>query len=105
MSSDGNLVKLVFDCIWKTGENIVMIFKKKEPLDIFFSKVGLCNKDKEYPKLVEKILKQDKIIYKVLCPIGLGRRDFEKYSDALEIYLGTKIEIEPDKGHVNIKQI
>ena len=105
MSSDGNLLKLVFDCIWETGENIVKIFIKKEPLDVFFSKVGLCNKDKEYAKVVEKISQKDKITYKVLCPIGLGKGDFEKYLDALEIYLGTKIEIESDKGHVNIKQI
>ena len=103
MSSDGNLLKLVFDCIWEIGENIVSIFIKKEPLDVFFSKVGLCNKDKEYPKVVSKTLEKNEIIYKVFCPIGLGRLDFEKYSDALEVYLGKKVEIESIKGHIYIK--
>lgn len=105
MSSDGNLLKLVFDCIWEIGENIVSIFIKKEPLDVFFSKVGLCNKDNEYPKVVEKISQEEQIIYKVLCPIGLGRGDFEKHSDSLEVYLGNKVEIEFTKGHVYITQI
>lgn len=105
MSNNRNLLQLIFDCIWETGENIVKIFIKKEPLDVFFSEVGLCNKDKEYPKVVEKISEKNEIIYKVICPIGLGKVDFEKYSDALEIYLGRKVEIKPDKGHVYIKQI
>ena len=103
MSSDGNLFKMLFDCIWGTGEKIISIFIKEEPLDVFFSKVGLCNKDKEYPKVVSKTLEKNEIIYKVFCPIGLGRLDFEKYSDALEVYLGKKVEIESTKGHVYIK--
>lgn len=107
MSSDGNLLQIVFDGIWGIGEIIVKAFRKKEekkePLDIFFNKVGLCNKDKEYPTVVETILNKEENVYKIWCPIGLGKSDFEKYSDALEVYLGKKIEVKSAKGFIYIK--
>ena len=67
MSSNGNLLQMVFDGVWETGEMIFKYFTKEEvkkaPLEIFFEKVGLCNKDQEYPKLVEKVVKENKEIY------------------------------------------
>ena len=58
MSSSRNLLQIIFDGIWETGEMIVKSFTKKEvekpPIEIFFKKVSLCNKDEEYPKLVEE---------------------------------------------------
>lgn len=107
MSSYGNLLQIVFDGIWGIGEIIVKAFRKKEekkePLDIFFNKVGLCNKDQEYPTVVETILNKEENVYKIWCPIGLGKSDFEKYSDALEVYLGKKIEVKSAKGFIYIK--
>lgn len=107
MSSDGNLLQIIFDGIWGTGEIIVRAFRKKEEkrelLDIFFNKVGLCNKDQEYPIVVETILNKEENVYKILCPIGLGKSDFEKYSDALEVYLGKKVEVKSAKGFIYIK--
>ncbi|MPM48811.1 hypothetical protein SDC9_95538 [bioreactor metagenome] len=107
MSSDGNLLQIIFDGIWGTVEIIVRAFtkkeEKKEPLDIFFNKVGLCNKDQEYPTVVETTLEKEENVYKIWCPIGLGKSDFEKYSDALEIYLGKKIEVKSTKGFIYIK--
>ncbi|WP_434798476.1 hypothetical protein [Terrisporobacter vanillatitrophus] len=107
MSSDGNLLQIIFDGIWGTLEIIVSAFtkkeEKKEPLDIFFNKVGLCNKDQEYPTVVETTLEKEENVYKIWCPIGLGKSDFEKYSDALEIYLGKKIEVKSTKGFIYIK--
>jgi len=107
MSSDGNLIQIVFDGIWRVGEVIVKKFRKKEekkePLDIFFNKVGLCNKDQEYPTVVENILSEEENVYKIWCPIGLGKSDFEKYSDALEVYLGKKIQVKSAKGFIYIK--
>ena len=67
MSSDGNLLQIIFDGIWATGEIVVKAFRKEEkksPLDIFFNKVGLCNKDKEYPKVVETILQKKRTFIK-----------------------------------------
>lgn len=106
MSSDGNLLQIIFDGIWATGEIVVKVFRKEEeksPLDIFFNKVGLCNKDKEYPKVVETILQKEEKVYKIWCPIGLGRTDFEKCSDALEVYLGKQVEVKSTKGFIYIK--
>lgn len=106
MSSDGNLLQIIFDGIWATGEIVVKAFRKEEkksPLDIFFNKVGLCNKDKEYPKVVETILQKEENVYKIWCPIGLGKTDFEKYSDALEVYLGKQVEVKSTKGFIYIK--
>lgn len=107
MSSDGNLLQIIFDGIWSTGEIIARAFakkeEKKEPLDIFFNKVGLCNKDQEYPTVVETTLEKEENVYKIWCPIGLGKSDFEKYSDALEIYLGKKVEVKSTKGFIYIK--
>lgn len=107
MSSEKNLLQMIFDGIWGTGEIIVKAFthkdEKKEPLDIFFYKVGLCNKDQEYPKVVETILQKEENIYKIWCPIGLGKLDFEKYTDPLEVYLGKKIEVKSTKGFIYIK--
>lgn len=103
MSSDGNLIKMIFDGIWTIGEHIFNLFIKKEPLDIFFHKVCLCNKDNEYPKVVDKVLYEDEYVYKISCPVGLGKGDFEKYDDALEIYLGKKIEVQSSKGYIYIK--
>ena len=43
MSSGGNLLQMVFDGIWSTGEMIFKSFRKKEeekaPLDIFLAKL------------------------------------------------------------------
>ncbi|WP_343346697.1 hypothetical protein [Terrisporobacter petrolearius] len=107
MSSNVNLLQIIFDGIWGVGEIIVKAFgkkeEKKEPLDIFFNKVGLCNKDKEYPTVVETIFNKEENVYKIWCPIGLGKSDFEKYSDALEVYLGKKIEVKSAKGFIYIK--
>lgn len=107
MSSDGNLLQMIFDGIWGTGEMIVNSFRKKEdeksPLDVFFYKVGLCNKDQEYPRVVETMIEEDESIYKIWCPIGLGKSDFEKYGDALEVYLGKEIEVKSTKGFIYIK--
>lgn len=106
MSSNGNLLQMIFDGIWSIGEIIVKLFEKKEdkdPLDIFFYKVGLCNKDEEYPKVVEKIFEKEEKLYKIWCPIGLGKGDFEKYSDALEVYLGRKVHVKSTKGYIYIK--
>ena len=107
MSSGGNLLQMVFDGIWGTGEMIFKSFRKKEeekaPLDIFFSKSGLCNKDQEYPKLVETIVTNKEKIYKVECPLGLGKSDFQKYSDALEVFLGEEVELKSSKGFIYIK--
>ena len=98
MSSDG---------VWETGEMIFKYFTKEEvkkaPLEIFFEKVGLCNKDQEYPKLVEKVVKENKEIYKVQCPIGLGKSDFKKHADALEVFLGKDVEIKSTKGFIYIE--
>lgn len=41
MSSDGNLLQIIFDGIWATGEIVVKAFRKEEeksPLDIFLTK-------------------------------------------------------------------
>lgn len=107
MSSNGNILRMVFDSVWGTGEIIVKTFIKKEqekePLDIFFNKVGLCNKDQEYPKLVNTIIKNKEKTYKIECPIGLGKSDFQKYSDALEVFLGKKIELKSSKGYIYIQ--
>ena len=107
MSSDVNLLQIVFDGIWETGEMIVKSFTKKEvekpPLEIFFNKVGLCNKDQEYPKLVETIVNEKEKIYKIECPIGIGKSDFKKYSDALEVFLGKEVDVISSKGFVYIK--
>ena len=94
-----NLLQMIFDGIWGTGEIIYNSFKnkepeeKKEPLDIFFLKVGLCNKDNEYPRVIETVKENDLDSYKIECPIGLGKSDFTKYEDALEVFLGRQIEI------------
>ena len=72
-------------------------------MEIFFEKVGLCNKDQEYPKLVEKVVKENKEIYKVQCPIGLGKSDFKKHADALEVFLGKDVEIKSTKGFIYIE--
>ena len=107
MSSNGNLLQMIFDGIWGTGELIVNLFKnneeKQEPLDIFFNKVGLCNKDQEYPKVRETINNKEEKVYKIECPIGLGRSDFQKYSDALEVFLGKEVEVQSSKGFIYIK--
>ena len=108
MSNNGNLLQLVFDCVWGVGENIYKLFSKrkeveKAPLDIFFQKAGLCNKDQEYPKLVETIVTNKEKIYKVECPLGLGKSDFQKYSDALEVFLGEEVELKSSKGFIYIK--
>lgn len=103
MSNQDNLLQMVFDGIWGIGEIVVNSFKKEEeksPLDIFFYKVGLCNKDNEYPKVVETILEGESNTYKIWCPVGLGKSDFEKYSDALEVYLGRKVEFKSEKGYI-----
>ncbi len=106
MSSSGNLLQIIFDGIWETGEMIVKSFTKKEvekpPIEIFFKKVSLCNKDEEYPKLVETKTSKKEKVYKLECPIGLGKSDFEKYSDALEVFLGRQVEIKSSKGYIYI---
>ena len=88
MSSNGNLLQMVFDGVWETGEMIFKYFTKEEvkkaPLEIFFEKVGLCNKDQEYPKLVEKVVKENK-------------------ADALEVFLGKDVEIKSTKGFIYIE--
>ena len=85
MSSNGNLLQMVFDGVWETGEMIFKYFTKEEvkkaPLEIFFEKVGLCNKDQEYPKLVEKVVKEnhEKLIEFNEVP------DAEQYRETLKI--------------------
>lgn len=108
MSNNGNLLQITFDCVWGIGENIYKLFQKRKepveaPLDIFFKKAGLCNRDQEYPKVIETIVNNDEHVYKLSCPIGIGKRDFEKYEDALEAYLGKKIYIELSRGFIYIK--
>ncbi|WP_455539010.1 hypothetical protein [Terrisporobacter sp.] len=107
MSSERNLLQIIFDAIWETGSLMVKSFTKKEqekpPIEIFFNKVGLCNKDEEYPKLMATIIKNKEKIYKVKCPIGLGKSDFQKHCDALEVFLGKRVEIETSKGIIYIK--
>ena len=108
MSSNGNLLQMAFDLIWDTGEMIVNSFKKEEPkhpLEIFFNKVGLCNKDNEFPTVLKTSINKEGKTYEIECPIGLGKSDFQKYSDALEVFLGQKVEITSQKGIINIKQV
>ena len=107
MSSNGNLLQMVFDGVWETGEMIFKYFTKEEvkkaPLEIFFEKVGLCNKDQEYPKLVEKVVKKNKEIYKVQCPIGLGNSDYKNHAHVLEVFLGKDVKIKSTKGFIYIE--
>ena len=44
-----------------------------------------------------------KEIYKVQCPIGLGKSDFKKHADALEVFLGKDVEIKSTKGFIYIE--
>lgn len=109
ISNNANLLQLIFDSIWNVGENVYRLLTKKkkvkkDPLDIFFEKVRLCNRDEEYPKVVHIANNKEGNVYKVYCPIGLGKGDFQKYEDALEIYLGKKISIETSNGFIYIKE-
>ena len=39
-----------------------------------------------------------KEIYKVQCPIGLGKSDFKKHADALEVFLGKDVEKDKERA-------
>ncbi len=84
--SDSSILRLVFDGVWNVGETVFNSFKKEErqePLDEFFRIISLCNKNLEYHKLISIREIENKIVYEVKCPSGIGKNDFEKHRNEL----------------------
>jgi S-DNA-T family DNA segregation ATPase FtsK/SpoIIIE len=66
-------------------------------LDKFFEAVDLqCNN--MLPEVKNEEEKEDKIIYKVIVPTGLGLKDFEKHKDGMEHYFRGKVSFKFNYG-------
>ena len=91
---NNNMLQPMFDLVWDSG----IIFLKwlfdgwiveKRDLNKFFKSAGLKNRNEEYPEVKKQI--GDK--YLVNIPTSLSLDDFNRYKDALEIYLQKKINM------------
>lgn len=107
----GNIVETVVNSAFEVGKlSLKALYKLLhiEPyynLEDFFRKVGLKNKQEQYPKLINIHESQKGYTYLFSCPLGLSLDDFIKLKNAIEIQLKESIEIRERKGYVEVEVI
>lgn len=117
MSND-NILQTLVDC---TFDTCIMLSKatipfwkwlfdgwiqpEKPNLEKFINNSKLSNLNDEFPQMIKIYNSLKGTIYKMTCPMGLGLKDFEKYKDAIEIYMRNPIEIRVSSGYIEIEVI
>ena len=71
----------------------------------FFRTVNLKNKDEIYPRVVKTYNGELGKVYVLSIPIGLDKKSFEKYKEALEIQIGKSIRINLINQYIEIELI
>lgn len=101
------LVDCAFDTAKITGKLLLKLIGIKEHFNIeeFFKVVGLKNKKEQFPKQIKIYTSEKGYVYLLSAPIGIGKSDFCKYKESLELQLRNKVEIRERKGYIEIEVV
>lgn len=117
-SGNSNIIKTLVDCSFDATVLLAKasipfwkwlfdgwIKEEKPNLERFINSSKLYNNHEERPQIIKIYNSSKGTVYKLTCPIGLGIKDFEKYKDAIEVYMRNNIEIRVASGYIEIEVI
>lgn len=106
--SNTNIISPLFDAIWDVGKLLYRLItgtNKRFNFDEFFKICSVKNSKEEYAQLYKEIDLEERKKYLVTIPTGLSLKDFTKHQEALEIKLGSKVEMYIDNEFLSIETV